>query len=126
MNPLRRVAACAACALLASTGISMGALAAEGGGNGCPWAQDLTLELGYKSITVPQTIFAPNSPGLSVDGYELSPDLNALSLRIVDPRGEVWQAALTRLAGGKRCTVFYVGRPTRVESRDDTDHVTVR
>lgn len=90
--------------------------AAEGGGSGCPWAQDVKLDLGNgRALTVPQAIFDPKNPNTAVDGYELRPNIEALSLTIYGPRGEVWQAALTRIAGGKRCTAFYVGRAAPME-----------
>lgn len=91
------------------------AWAAEGGGSGCPWAQDVTLDLDGKPLTIPQAIFAPKNANPMVDGYEMRPDIDGLSLRIIGPHGTVWQAALTRIVGGKRCTVFYVGRATAVE-----------
>jgi hypothetical protein len=46
-----------------------------------------------------------------------------LALRIIDPRGNVWHAALTQIVGGKRCTVFYVGRATMVEDDSASDHL---
>ena len=113
---------CAAALLLAPA-----AQASEGGGSsGCPWAQDIKLDLNGKSITVPQTIFDPKNPNPMVDGYELRPNREALTLRIVGPRGEEWRAALTHLAGGKRCTVSYVGRATPVESDGASNNMTPR
>lgn len=100
--------------------------AAEGGGNNCPWAQDLKLDFGRKSITVPQSLFDGKTQDAVIDGYQLTPDIRALSLRIVGPRGETWQAALTLLAGGKRCTAFYVGRPEPMEPNGDAASVAIR
>lgn len=98
---------------------AVNARAAEGGG--CPWAQDVTLDFGDgRTITVPQTVFAPKNPDTAVGGYELRPNIEMLSLLIYGPRGDVWQAALTRIAGGKRCTAFYAGRPTPVEEEDSS------
>ena len=113
---------CAAALLLAPA-----AQASEGGGSkGCPWAQDVKLNLNGKSITVPQTIFDPKNSNPMVDGYELRPNLEALTLRIVGPRGEEWRAALTLLAGGKRCTAFYVGRATPVEGDGPSNNLAER
>ncbi|WP_448188788.1 hypothetical protein [Azospirillum sp. sgz301742] len=99
------------------------ARAEGGGGNSCPWAQDIKLDVNGKSLTIPQAIFAPKNPNPTVDGYELRPDLDGLLLRIISPRGDVWHAALTQLVGGKRCTVFYVGRATLVEDAIASDHL---
>jgi len=119
--------ALAAALMLAPALSASGARAAEGGGNSCPWAQDVTLDFGDgRTLTVPQAIFNPKNPDTAIDGYELRPNVEALSLTIYAPRGEVWQAALTRIAGGKRCTAFYVGRPTRVEEEGSSDHVAER
>jgi len=90
------------------------AQAKEGGGSGCPWAQDVSLTLDRETITLPQAIFNPSTPTANVDGYELDVDHKTLSLRVTGPRGHIWQAALTHLASGKRCKAFYVGRPTLV------------
>lgn len=102
------------------------AQAAEGGSSSCPWAQDVTLDLNGKSVTVPQTIFAPKNANPMVDGYEMRPNLDMLSLRIIGPRGDVWEAAMTRIVGGKRCTVFYLGRATPVEDDGSSNHLAER
>ncbi|WP_247878081.1 hypothetical protein [Azospirillum sp. TSO22-1] len=120
-------AALAAALMLAPALLASGARAAEGGGNGCPWAQDVKLDFGDgRTLTVPQAIFDPKNPNTAIDGYELRPNIETLSLTIYAPRGEVWQAALTRIAGGKRCTAFYVGRPARVEEDGPSDRVAER
>lgn len=106
--------------VLAAAAVSP-ALASDGGGapaasNGCPWSQDVTLELGGHQIVVPQTVFDAKLLQTNIDGYELVPATDQLMLRIFGPRGEMWEAALTRIVGGKRCTAFYVGRPFLVAS----------
>lgn len=90
------------------------ALAAEGGGSGCPWQQDVSLVLDTKTLTIPPAVFETKSgPAPVIDGYELQPNVNALVLRVLSPRGELWEAALTRV-GAKRCTGFYVGKPVLI------------
>ena len=91
-----------------------------GGGGGCPWLQDVTLEVNGKTLTVTQSFFAGNGEPLDLDGYQIFPLLNQLKLRIVGPHGQEWEAGLTRLTGGKRCNAFYVGRPIQV-SDSETD-----
>jgi len=90
------------------------ALAAEGGSSSCPWQQDVSLVLDTKTLTIPPAVFETKSgPAPVIDGYELLPNVNALVLRIQGPRGELWEAALTRV-GAKRCTGFYVGKPVLI------------
>lgn len=87
--------------------------AGGGGGSGCPWQQDLSLEVGPVTLTVPQSVFDPKSLQTEIRGYTLYPNIDRLSLRILTPSGDTWEAALTRL-GGKRCTAFYVGKAVLV------------
>lgn len=90
------------------------ALAAEGGGGGkCPWQQEATLVLDAKTLRVPPAVFETKGAPAVIDGFELLPNLNALVLRIHGPRGEIWEAALTRV-GEKRCTGFYVAKPVLI------------
>lgn len=90
------------------------ALAEGGGGNGgCPWQQEVSLALDGRTLTIPPAVFEAKGAAPVIDGYELQPDVNALILRVVGPRGELWEAALTRV-GAKRCTGFYVGKPVLV------------
>ena len=84
------------------------------GGNGCPWALDVTLDLNGKTLTLNQGAFSPKGEPLDVDGYQIFPLLDQLKLRILGPRGQEWEAGLTRLSGGKRCQAFYVGKPFQV------------
>lgn len=99
---------------------------AAGGGGSCPWAQDIKLDLDGKILTIPQAIFAPKNPNPMVGGYEVRPNIDMLALRIIDPRGNVWHAALTQIVGGKRCTVFYVGRAAQVEDDGTSSHLAER
>lgn len=109
----------AGAAALAVMLLAPGARASEGGGNSCPWAQDVTVDLGERrSITIPQSVFDPKTQNPEVDGYELRPSVDTLTLTIIGPRGEEWRAALTHIAGGKRCKAFYVGRAERVNDED--------
>ncbi|HEY0838484.1 MAG TPA: hypothetical protein VGE72_31545 [Azospirillum sp.] len=89
------------------------ALAEGGGGGKCPWQQEATLVLDGKTLHVPPAVFEAKGPSIMDDGFELLPNVNALVLRIHGPRGEMWEAALTRV-GEKRCTGFYVGKPVLV------------
>lgn len=98
------------------------------GGNGCPWAQNVTLELNGKTLTLNQDAFSAKGEPLDIDGYQIFPLLEQLKLRILGPRGQEWEAALTRLSGGKRCQAFYVGKPFQVsdESGDRNSLILVR
>jgi len=88
------------------------ALANEGAkSNGCPWAQDVSLEVNGKTLTLNQTMFAaPSSEPVVIEPYRIYPLLDQLKLRIVGPKGREWEASLTRLVSGKRCSAFYVGK----------------
>lgn len=113
---LRRLAGGVAIAAL--VGLAPCPALAEGG---CPWQQDVTVDLGgKKTLTLPQAVFDPKSEQQSVDGYELLPNVNQLLLRIAGPYGDIWEAALTRLAG-KRCVAYYVGKPVLVEQLPPPD-----
>lgn len=97
------------------------ALAGGGGGgeaktNPCPWTQDVKLSIGGQELVVPQAAFTAKTSQVSLDGYELIPALDQLVLRIIGPHGDLWEASMTRLAGGKRCTAFYVGKPFMVSA----------
>lgn len=97
-----------ALALLAGTP----ALASEGAKpNGCPWAQDVSLEINGTSLTLSQAIFTVNtSEPVVMEAYKIYPLVDQLKLRIVGPKGREWEASLTRLVSGKRCSAFYVGK----------------
>lgn len=95
-----------------------------GGGNACPWWQDVTLDLGGRQLVVPQTAFDPKTMQLTIDGYEVVPVTGQLLLRVFGPDGHIWEAGLTRIAGGKKCIVFYAGPALLVASpagHDDED-----
>ncbi|MBP2312006.1 hypothetical protein [Azospirillum soli] len=89
------------------------------GGGGCPWIQDVTLDVGGKTLTVGQGFFTSTGEPLEQDGYHVYPLVNQLKLRIVGPHGEEWEAGLTRLTGGKRCNAFYVGKPVQVSDSEN-------
>ncbi|MBP2298677.1 hypothetical protein [Azospirillum picis] len=93
-------------------------LANEGAkSNGCPWAQDVTLEINGKTLTLAQAVFTTTSADpVEIDRYKIYPLIDQLKLRIVGPKGREWEAALTRLVGGKRCSAFYAGKPVLVSS----------
>ncbi len=114
----RRASGLAGAAAIAALLLAPAALAAQGGGTGCPWAQDVTLDLGGRSIIIPQSVFDPKNLSPSVDGYELRPSLETLSMQIIGPAGQVWHAALTRVASGKRCTAFYIGPAMPLEDEE--------
>ncbi|CAO3429661.1 hypothetical protein [Azospirillum doebereinerae] len=97
-----------AAALVAATP----ALANEGAKpSGCPWAQDVSLEINGKTLTLNQTVFAaPSSEPVVIEPYQIYPLVDQLKLRIVGPKGREWEASLTRLVSGKRCSAFYVGK----------------
>ena len=86
--------------------------------NACPYEMAVTVELGRKSLTIPQSALAPGG-GTDIGGYELRPDHNRLVLEIVGRRGEVWRAPMTKLARGKRCQGIFLGRPVQVAERRD-------
>lgn len=119
----RRASGLAGATVAAVLLLAPAAQAAQGGGTGCPWAQDVTLDLGGRSITVPQSVFDPKNLSPTVDGYELRPSLETLSMQIIGPAGQIWHAALTRVASGKRCTAFYVGPPTPLEDEEAVSRV---
>ncbi len=92
------------------------ALANEAAGSGgCPWAQDVSLQINGKTLTLNQAMFtAPTTEPIVIEPYQIYPQLDQLKLRIVGPRGREWEASLTRLVSGKRCSAFYVGKPFMV------------
>lgn len=94
--------------------ISTAAQAAGGGGGGCPWAQDSTVTVAGREIIVPQEVFNPKTPQMSLEGYELVPSLHQLKLSFIGAYGDVWEAALTNIDGGKRCQAFLVGPAIQV------------
>ncbi|WP_448207340.1 hypothetical protein [Azospirillum sp. sgz302134] len=120
-----RISVCAlalTCALVPAVLAVNPAEASEkgGGGGGCPWAQDVTLEIGNKTLKLGQDAFTSTEP-LSIDGFQIYPLVNQLKLRILGPKGQEWEAALTRLQGGKRCNAFYVGKAFQVSDSEDGD-----
>lgn len=117
MTLAMRVGSIARIAFLASLLVAGGGGAAganSGGGNTCPWAHDATVTVAGREMVIPQTAFDPRSPQLNLEGYEVIPALNQLVLRFIGPYGDVWESALTRLDGGKRCLAFMVGSPVQV------------
>ncbi|MGR0188293.1 hypothetical protein [Azospirillum aestuarii] len=97
-------------------------------GGGCPWAQDVKLDLNGKTLTLNQDAFSAKGEPLDLEGYQIFPLLDQLKLRILGPRGQEWEAGLTRLSGGKRCQAFYVGKPFQVsdETGDRNSLILVR
>ena len=122
-GPCRRARAPAALtAVLLLGGLALaGPAAAEGGGggNGCPWMQDVRLEVGGKVLTVDQTFFTGSGTPLIRDGYHIYPQVNQLKVRIIGPHGGEWEIGLTRLTGGKRCNAFYAGKAVQIT--DDSE-----
>ncbi|ANC91500.1 hypothetical protein A6A40_06050 [Azospirillum humicireducens] len=92
------------------------AIASEGAKpNGCPWAQDVTLEINGKTLTLKQESFtAVTSEPIEIEQFKVFPLVDQLKLRIIGPKGREWEAALTRLVSGKRCSAFYAGKPELV------------
>lgn len=83
--------------------------------NGCPWAQDITLEINGKTLTLKQDAFTTvTSEPIEIDQFKVFPLVDQLKLRIIGPKGREWEAALTRLVSGKRCSAFYAGKPALV------------
>lgn len=112
-----RPCALAAAALMLSLGVAAApALASEGAKpNGCPWAQDITLEINGKTLTLKQDAFtAVTSEPIEIEQFKVFPLVDQLKLRIIGPKGREWEAALTRLVSGKRCSAFYAGKPVLV------------
>ncbi|MCG5243747.1 hypothetical protein [Azospirillum doebereinerae] len=98
--------------IAAALAVAAPALANEGAkSNGCPWAQDVSLEINGKTLTLNQAVFAaPSSEPVVIEPYQIYPLVDQLKLRIVGPKGREWEASLTRLVSGKRCSAFYVGK----------------
>ncbi|PWC58520.1 hypothetical protein TSH7_23680 [Azospirillum sp. TSH7] len=112
---LRRVTLAAALML----GFGIGAAQANEGAksNGCPWAQDVTLEINGKTLTLKQDVFTTTSAEpIEIESFKVVPLVDQLKLRIIGPKGREWEAALTRLVSGKRCSAFYAGKPVLVSN----------
>lgn len=93
--------------------------AAGGGGDGaaanpCPWAQDVTVVLNGHQLVLPQSTFDPKIRESYVDDHQIVPSLDQLKMVVIGPQGHIWEAALTQLSGGKKCLVYYVGKPVLV------------
>lgn len=103
-------------AIAAAGFLSLAAATAQaaGGGGGCPWAQDSAVTVAGREILVPQAVFDPKTPQMSLEGYELVPSLHQLKLSFIGAYGDVWESALTNIDGGKRCQAFLVGPPIQV------------
>lgn len=103
------------------------ALANEGAkSNGCPWAQDVSLEVNGKTLTLSQDMFAaPSTEPIVIEPYQIYPLVDQLKLRIVGPKGKEWEASLTRLSGGKRCNAFYVGKAFKVSDVERDPNVLI-
>lgn len=99
---------------------------AKGGGNSCPWSQDVSLDIDGKTITLNQAVFtATGAEPTVIDGYQFYPLVDQLKLRVVGPRGREWEASLTRLVSGKRCSAFYVGKAYAVTHTDSDPNVLI-
>jgi hypothetical protein len=120
-RPLRRAAA-RSFRILAAAGLGVlvaaGASANEGGSKAktCPWAKEIHLMLGAQALEMPQTVFTAKTIPVNVGGFDIIPDLAKLKIVIVDPYSDTWEASLTVLNGGERCTNYYVGEATLVNS----------
>ena len=125
----RRVKLCAlalTCTLVSAVattapGTALANEKAAGGGGGCPWAQDVTLEIAGKTLTLAQDVFSEKGESVTMEGFQIFPLVNQLKLRILGPKGQEWEAGLTRLSGGKRCNAFYVGKPYQVSDDEEED-----
>ncbi|WP_042695501.1 hypothetical protein [Azospirillum sp. B506] len=106
-----------AAALMFGFGIAT-AQANEGAkSNGCPWSQDVTLEINGKTLTLKQEVFTTTSAEpVEIEQFKVFPLIDQLKLRIIGPKGREWEAALTRLVSGKRCSAFYAGKPVLVSN----------
>lgn len=117
---LRRVTLAAALtAWFGTVGFGIAAAQANEGAkpNGCPWAQDVTLEINGKTLTLKQDAFTTtSSEPLEIEQFKVFPLIDQLKLRIIGPKGREWEAALTRLVSGKRCSAFYAGKPVLVSN----------
>jgi len=119
----RRAVACLFTAAVLLT--APAAFASEGAGaaNTCPWSQDITVKIGKKELVITQDMLNPKAGLQVIDGYELHPDLSQLRLQILTPRGEMWEASMTRLVRGKRCAAYYVGKAFPVEDAESVIYV---
>ncbi|MGA1859977.1 hypothetical protein VH569_28670 [Azospirillum sp. 11R-A] len=117
---LRRFTLAAALtAWFGTVGFGIAAVQANEGAkpNGCPWAQDVTLEINGKTLTLKQDAFTTtSSEPLEIEQFKVFPLIDQLKLRIIGPKGREWEAALTRLVSGKRCSAFYAGKPVLVSN----------
>ncbi|MBP2304448.1 hypothetical protein GBZ48_16015 [Azospirillum melinis] len=116
---LRRVTLAALTAWFGTVGFGIATAQANEGAkpNGCPWAQDVTLEINGKTLTLKQDAFTTtSSEPLEIEQFKVFPLIDQLKLRIIGPKGREWEAALTRLVSGKRCSAFYAGKPVLVSN----------
>ncbi len=128
-RPLRKAAARLARHLLVAVPmlVSVPALANEGAkSSGCPWAQDVSLDVNGTTLTMNQAMFTANSSEpVVIDTYRIYPLVDQLKLRIVGPKGREWEASLTRLVSGKRCSAFYVGKAFMVSDIERSPDVLI-
>jgi hypothetical protein len=105
---------------MAATGFPSPAQASEGGeggkANACPYAQDQHVDIGGRPLVIPQSAFAGKSDDVMIGDYRVAPDVGQLKLIIVGPNSEIWEAGLSVLVGGKRCTAYYVGTPVLINA----------
>lgn len=95
---------------------SLPSVAEEGKGNTCPWAKDIQITLGAHVLDMPQTVFTAKTLPIVINGFNITPDVQKLKIVIADPYNDLWEASLTQLSAGKRCTSFYVGEASLVSS----------
>jgi len=105
--------AVALCALVSALTAFNSALAASGGNTGCPYTSDAKLELGGKALLIPQEALTARAPTMIGD-YEIVPDPKSLTLMLTGRKGDVWEASMTSVVAGKRCSAFYVGKPVLI------------
>ncbi|WP_448187954.1 hypothetical protein [Azospirillum sp. sgz301742] len=102
-------ASAALCGFGGPAGANEGAATA----NTCPYESPVTVALGKRSITIPQSAFSPTSTITDIDGYELRLDHKLLIVELVGQKGDVWRAPMTKLVRDKRCQGIYLGRPVQ-------------
>lgn len=98
------------------TAPSLPLAAEEGKSNTCPWAKENQILVGAHTLDLPQSVFTAKNFPVVIQGFNITPDVPKLKIIIVDPYNDLWEASLTQLSAGKRCTAFYVGEPSLVSS----------
>ena len=116
---LRRVTLAALTLGFLTFGLGITAAQANEGAksNGCPWAQDVTLEINGRTLTLKQDVFTTTSAEpIEIETFKVVPLVDQLKRRIIAPKGREWEAAQTPLVSGQRWLAGYAGNPVLVSN----------